>query len=45
MQELIDSLDDDLHYAIEVEGKLAMEDVENYDEVRYTTAIHMQGLS
>ena len=34
MQELLDSLDADLRYVIEVEGKLSMEDVENYDEVR-----------
>ena len=33
-QELLDSLDADLQYVIEVEGKLSMEDVENYDEVR-----------
>lgn len=34
MQELLDSLDADLRYVIEVEGKLSMEDIENYDEVR-----------
>ncbi len=34
VQELLDSLDADLRYVIEVEGKLSMEDVENYDEVR-----------
>ena len=33
-QELIDKLDEDLRYAIEVEGKMAMEDVGNYEEVR-----------
>ena len=33
-QELLDSLDHDLRYAITVEGKMAMEDVENYEEVR-----------
>ena len=32
-QALLDSLDDDLRYAITVEGKMALEDVENYDEV------------
>lgn len=33
-QALLDSLDDDLRYAITVEGKMALEDVENYDEAR-----------
>jgi hypothetical protein len=32
-QELIDKLDADLKYAIEVEGKMKVEDIENYDEV------------
>jgi DNA polymerase epsilon subunit 1 len=34
MQALLDSLDDDLRYAITVEGKMDLADVENYDEVR-----------
>ncbi|KAJ2836120.1 DNA polymerase epsilon catalytic subunit [Coemansia sp. 'formosensis'] len=33
-QRLIDELDRALRFSIEVEGKLKMEDVENYDEVR-----------
>ena len=32
-QKLLDSLDDDLRYAIEVENKQRVEDIENYDEV------------
>ena len=44
MQELIDSLDDDLRYAIEVEGKLAMDDVENYEEVRDAIRASLEGL-
>ncbi len=44
MQELIDSLDDDLRYAIEVEGKLAMGDVENYEEVRDAIRASLEGL-
>ena len=32
-QELLDSLDHDLRYAITVEGKMALDDVDNYDEV------------
>ena len=31
-QKLLDSLDDDLRYAIEVENKQRVEDIENYDE-------------
>ncbi len=34
-QALLDSLDSDLRYAIEVEGKQRLEDIENYDEVRF----------
>lgn len=34
MQALIDSLEDDLRYAILVEGKLQLSDIENYNEVR-----------
>lgn len=33
-QGLIDSLDNDLRYAVEVEGKMKVEDIVNYDEVR-----------
>lgn len=33
-QRLLDNLDRDLHYAIEVEGKLKMDEVTNYGEVR-----------
>lgn len=44
MQELIDSLDTDLRYAIEVEGKLAMSDVENYEEVRDAIRESLEGL-
>ncbi len=44
MQELIDSLDDDLRYAIEVEGKLALGDVENYEEVRGAIKEALEGL-
>ena len=31
-QKLLDSLDDDLRYAIEVENKQRVEDIENFDE-------------
>ena len=44
MQELIDSLDSDLRYAIEVEGKLEMDDVENYEEVRDAIREALEGL-
>ncbi|KAK7262191.1 hypothetical protein RJT34_29753 [Clitoria ternatea] len=33
-QQLIDNLDRDLHYAIKVEGKMDLESVANYDEVK-----------
>ncbi|KAK7271283.1 hypothetical protein RJT34_27054 [Clitoria ternatea] len=33
-QKLIDNLDRDLHYSIEVEGKMDLESVANYDEVK-----------
>ena len=33
MQDLINSLDRDLTYAIEVEGKMHLADVSNYNEV------------
>lgn len=37
-------MDDDLRYAIEVEGKLAMADVENYEEVRDAIQAALEGL-
>lgn len=43
-QELVDSLDADLRYAIEVEGKLSMDDVENYEEVRNSIRAALEGL-
>jgi hypothetical protein len=33
MQALLDSLEDDLKYAIEVEGKMSVADIANYDQV------------
>lgn len=33
-QQLIDNLDRDLQYAIRVEGKMELESVSNYDEVK-----------
>ena len=33
LQALLDSLEDDLKYAIEVEGKMSVADITNYDEV------------
>ncbi|CAL55806.1 DNA polymerase epsilon, catalytic subunit A,C-terminal [Ostreococcus tauri] len=33
-QKLLDTLDDDLKYALEVEGKMKQSDVSNYDEIR-----------
>ena len=44
LQELLDSLDADLRYVIEVEGKLSMEDIENYDEVREEIAAGLADL-
>lgn len=44
LQELLDSLDADLKYVIEVEGKLSMEDIENYDEVRAEIAAGLENL-
>ena len=35
LQDLIDKLDRDLTYAIEVEGKMRLADVSNYDEVHH----------
>lgn len=34
IQQLIDNLDRDLQYAITVEGKMDLESVSNYDEVK-----------
>lgn len=34
LQQLIDNLDRDLQYAIKVEGKMDLDIVSNYDEVR-----------
>lgn len=34
MQALLDSLDEDLKYAIEVEGNMAVSDITNYAEAR-----------
>lgn len=44
MQELLDSLDANLRYVIEVEGKLSKEDVENYEEVRAEIARGLEDL-
>lgn len=44
MKELIDSLDKDLRYAIEVEGKWQMEDAENYEEVRDSIREQLESL-
>jgi hypothetical protein len=33
LQALLDSLEEDLKYAIEVEGKMAVADITNYDQV------------
>jgi len=44
VQELLDSLDADLRYVIEVEGKLTMEDIENYGEVRAEIARGLEDL-
>lgn len=35
-QQLIDNLDRDLQYAIRVEGKMDLETISNYDEVKNT---------
>ena len=43
-QGLIDSLDDDLRYAIEVEGKWQMEDAANYEEVRDAIKAQLESL-
>ena len=44
MQELLDSLDSDLKYVIEVEGKLSLDDIENYDDVRAEIAQGLENL-
>ena len=44
VQELLDSLDSDLKYVIEVEGKLSLDDIENYDEVRAEIAQGLENL-
>lgn len=43
-QALIDSLDEDLKYAIEVEGKRQMEDAANYEEVRDSIKEQLEAL-
>ncbi|KAJ2246871.1 DNA polymerase epsilon catalytic subunit, partial [Coemansia sp. RSA 454] len=43
-QQLIDELDRALRFSIEVEGKLTMEDIENYDEVRGQIAACLEDL-
>ena len=43
-QKLLDSLDDDLKYAIEVEGGMAVTDMSNYGEVRSEIAAALEGL-
>ena len=40
-QDLIDNLDRDLTYAIEVEGKRQLADVSNYDEVHTLLRLHV----
>lgn len=44
MQGLIDSLDNDLQYAIEVEGKWQLEDAANYEEVRDAIKSELESL-
>lgn len=44
MQELLASLDSDLKYVIEVEGKLSLDDIENYDDVRAEIAQGLENL-
>ena len=44
MQELLDSLDSDLKYVIEVEGKLSLDDIDNYAEVRAEIAQGLENL-
>ena len=44
LQGLIDSLDDDLRYAIEVEGKWQLDDAANYEEVRDAIKAELESL-
>ncbi|KAJ2357938.1 DNA polymerase epsilon catalytic subunit [Coemansia sp. RSA 2618] len=43
-QQLLDELDRALRFSIEVEGKLQMADIENYDEVRAQIAARLEDL-
>ena len=44
LQGLIDSLDSDLRYAIEVEGKWQLDDAANYEEVRDAIKSELESL-
>ncbi|KAJ2559538.1 DNA polymerase epsilon catalytic subunit [Coemansia sp. RSA 1933] len=44
VQQLLDELDRALKFSIEVEGKLSMGDIENYDEVRAQIAARLEEL-
>ena len=44
VQGLIDRLDTDLAYAIRTEGKMAVEDITNYQEVRTEIQEALEGL-
>ncbi|KAJ1668343.1 DNA polymerase epsilon catalytic subunit [Coemansia sp. RSA 1813] len=44
LQQLLDELDRALKFSIEVEGKLSMDDIENYDEVRGQIAAKLEDL-
>ncbi|GMK56709.1 hypothetical protein CspeluHIS016_0305490 [Cutaneotrichosporon spelunceum] len=44
MQQLLDELDDALRFALEEEGKIKLEDVENYDEVKAQIAAKLEHL-
>ena len=44
LQELMDRLDTDLEYAIRTEGKMAPEDITNYQEVRAEIREALEGL-
>ena len=44
MQALLDTLDDDLRYAIEHEQKTPLADISNYDEVREQIAATLRDL-
>ncbi|BBN04847.1 DNA polymerase epsilon subunit 1 [Marchantia polymorpha subsp. ruderalis] len=43
-QRLIDKLDRDLKYAIEVEGKMDLDSVTNYDEVKHNISTQLEAL-